>query len=447
MSAMALSNPSPAAVKGNRPNVVFILTDDQRSDTIAALGNPRIQTPNLDRLVKTGFVFNRAYCMGSQISAVCMPSRTQILTGMSQFRAKDAPSGTDPGRYTFPRAMKEAGYTTMRTGKFGNHPTMICAEFDRYIQIRRHTTCTEEHTNNGIEFIRENAGKRAFFLLLAYAAPHDPQPAPQEYRDLYRAGDMALSPNFLPFHPFDIGEPPGRDELTLGWPRTRENVSGKMARYYASITYADAQIGRILDVLGETGQAGNTFLVFASDNGLSLGDHGLLGKQNLYESGGMHVPLLFAGPGIPAGSTDALVYLFDVYPTVCDLAGISVPRRIDGRSLSPVIHGRGKSVRDTVFCAYKDVQRSLRDDRWKLYRYPKINKTQLFDLRNDPHEIKDLADDPEHAGRIKKMTSLLAEAQEQFDDTAPLSSESPARAEADLDYYLKFNPRVDPDSQ
>ena len=245
---------------------------------------------------------------------------------------------------------------------------------------------------------------------------------------MYKAQDIPDPVDMLPFHPFDNGDMLVRDEQTLPWPRTRENVTGKIARYYASITWMDHEIGRILDALQASGEASNTIVVFAGDNGLSLGEHGLLGKQNLYEYGGMHVPLLFAGPGVTNGSTQSFAYLMDVFATVCDLAGIQKPDGLDSRSLAPVLHDPSASVRDRILTAYCGVQRSIRDRQWKLIRYPHIDKTQLFDLAADPHELKDLSADPAHKAELARMMDLLKETQTEFGDRAPLSVANPKPA-------------------
>ncbi len=173
----------------------------------------------------------------------------------------------------------------------------------------------------------------------------------------------------------------------------------------------------------------NTIFIVASDNGLSLGEHGLIGKQNIYESGGMQVPLLFAGPGIKQGETEALAYLYDVYPTMCQLAGIPVPEGLDAKSLVPVIKGEQPRVRDVLVSAYMDCQRSIRDERWKLIRYPLIDKTQLFDLQADPHEMTDLSANPEHAAKIAELTALLETTRQELGDTAPLVVANPQKAE------------------
>jgi arylsulfatase A-like enzyme len=173
-------------------------------------------------------------------------------------------------------------------------------------------------------------------------------------------------------------------------------------------------------------------VIFSSDQGLAVGGrHGLMGKQNLYE----HVkpPLIFAGPGIPHGQSDALVYLHDLFPTICDLAGAPTPAVVEGRSLLPVIRGRQARVRDRLFGAYRDCQRMVRDERWKLLEYNAGGErnTQLFDLQNDPDELHNLAADPQQAEQLARLRALLVAAQKQFDDPCPwfLTQIAPARAQ------------------
>jgi arylsulfatase A-like enzyme len=174
-----------------------------------------------------------------------------------------------------------------------------------------------------------------------------------------------------------------------------------------------------------SGLFGNTLFVFSSDNGLALGSHGLMGKQSLYEHS-MKVPLILTGPGIRKGSSDALVYLMDLFPTLVDLVGAPIPPGLDGVSLKPILTGRSPKVRDTLFTAYRDVQRAIRDERWKLIVYPRINRKQLFDLKNDPEETRDLAGDPRYASIIERLMNQLRQWQQRFSDSVPLSSERPA---------------------
>ena len=168
------------------------------------------------------------------------------------------------------------------------------------------------------------------------------------------------------------------------------------------------------------GEWANSILLFTGDNGLSLGEHGLFGKQNLYEFGGMHVPCVIAGPGIPQARSDALVYLMDLFPTCTDFAGAPLPAGIEGRSLAPVIRGEVSGVRDVLYTAYRDVQRSVRDARWKLIRYPLVDQTQLFDLKADPHEQDNLAGQPAHAAKVAEMMTRLEEEMRRYGDQAPL---------------------------
>ena len=202
-----------------------------------------------------------------------------------------------------------------------------------------------------------------------------------------------------------------RDEKLAPWPRTPADTRQQLADYYACVSCLDHHVGRIFQTLRELGQLDHTIIIFSGDNGLSLGEHGLFGKQNLYEFGGMHVPLVFAGPGIPTGRSDALVYLLDLFPTFCEFAGAPLPPGVEGKSLVPVIRGQTPKVRDSLYTAYRDCQRAVRDDRWKLIRYPLVNQTQLFDLQADPHELQNLADDPAHAAKVAELTALLQQAQ------------------------------------
>ena len=430
IAAATSASCSPAAEPPTKPNVVFLLADDLRPDGLAALGNKVVKTPHFDSIVGRGVIFRHAYTMGSMIGAVCTPSRTMLLTGQSMFRAENKASENDPATFTFPRAMHEAGYATIHAGKFENSPKKITNEFDKTYDAG-HADANADKVIDfiGRNFSGENAAKKPLFVYFAPHEPHDPQFATDEFYKRYDPKEIPLPAAFAPFHPFDDGEMTVRDEQTLPWPRTRENVTGKLARYYASTSYLDAQVGRLLDALRKVGQFDNTIFIVAGDNGLSLGEHGLLGKQNLYEFGGMHVPLVFAGPGIAKGESGTLAYLMDVFPTVCELAGIPTPQRVEGKSLAPVIHGRSPRVREYAFTAYAKCQRAIRDERWKLIRYPLIDKTQLFDLNNDPHEEHDLASQPEHSERIKQLMGELEKSQRDLDDKIPLTVENPKPAE------------------
>jgi len=422
-AALATGGRLWASSEPNKPNILFFFTDDQRWDTIGALGNPEIRTPHLDRLVAEGFHFNNAYCMGSTVGAVCLPSRTMLATGRSLWRIPDNPRAKTPppGVPLLPVLLNEAGYVTFHSGKAGNACTFSNALFQTNIETRnRSAESATEHAENAIKFLRTHDGKKPFFIYLAPPVPHDPRLAPGEFTKLYDPTRITLSKNFMPRHPFDNGELMIRDEKLASHPRTPEEMRRHLADYYATISHMDHEVGRVLDTVRERGWADNTIVIYSSDQGLAVGgQHGLMGKQNLYE----HVkpPLIFAGPRIPHGQSDALVYLYDLLPTICDLASTETPAVVEGRSLMPVIAGRQSRVREWLFGAYKDCQRMVRDERWKLIEYNAngVRNTQLFDLQNDPDELHNLAADPGHAEQLARLRALLLEGQRQFDDPCP----------------------------
>jgi arylsulfatase A-like enzyme len=429
---------------GRRPNVLFILTDDQRQDTIAALGNRHIVTPNLDGLVRSGVNFRNAYCMGGFVGAVCLPARMMLLRGRAWFSVRRQ----SPEAPNFPKSMNEAGYLTYFLGKSGNsdketqkHFTYCNYLAPNDMAVRLSGKPDWQLAEQAIAFLRKwksdpavSQGK-PFFMYLAGASPHDPRVAPQEYLNRYDPNKIPLPPNFRPYHPFNNGELLVRDEHLAAWPRTAAEIRRHLQAYYAVITYQDEQLGRIFRTLREIGEYDNTIIIFSSDQGIAIGSHGLMGKQNLYEHS-MRAPLIFAGPGIPKGKTvDAFCYHFDIYPTVCDLVGAPVPGSLEGKSLAPILRGQTSSVRDTIFLAYKDIQRAVRRGPWKLIRYPIVNRAQLFNLDEDPYETRDLSGDPSHASKIRELMELMAQQQKVYGDTDPLVVPKPESADVDLDFF------------
>jgi arylsulfatase A-like enzyme len=223
-------------------------------------------------------------------------------------------------------------------------------------------------------------------------------------------------------HPFNNGEMKVRDEALAPWPRTPEVVREHIAAYYAMITHVDHHMGRVLKALEESGHAENTIVVFAADNGLAVGQHGLFGKQNMYEHS-VRVPLVIGGPGLPKGKrNEAYAYLFDLFPTLFELTGATAPSTVEGVSLVPLIRGRQAKVRDSMFHAYRTFQRAVKDERYKLIRYCVNGKktTQLFDLKTDPLERQNLAGDPAHSARMEALNRLLKEWMTKTDDIVPL---------------------------
>lgn len=454
-SVLALAlvlTPMPGAARGtaegaSRPNVLFLYSDDHRADAIGALGNPAVRTPRLDELARRGTILTRAYCNGSNQGAVCVPSRAMLMTGRGLFRVDMKMEGQG----TWPQAFGAAGYDTFATGKWHNGPKSLCKSFqkaeavffggmgDPYKLPLRDMApdgslgddrpsgahSVEVFADAASRFIRDHRGDSPFLCYVAFNAPHDPRVAPAEYRAKYRDDSIPLPADFLPEHPFDNGELLIRDERLAPWPRTPEVVRRHLADYYAAIEHLDAQVGRILDALRDSGRQDDTLVVFAGDHGLAIGSHGLLGKQNLYEHS-MRSPAILAGPGVPAGrEVDALAYLHDLFPTLGELAGVAGPEGSEGLSLVPVLDGREPSRRADLFTAYRDLQRAICDDRWKLIAYPRINKVQLFDLASDPHELHDLAADPARAAELDRLAALLRRRQAEAGDDLPLRSEHP----------------------
>jgi len=314
--------PRPAAGAGKPssprpPSVLVILSDDQRADTIHALGNEAIRTPALDSLVARGTVFDRAYCMGSMQPAVCVPSRAMLLSGRSLFHADPHLSGCE----TWPEQFERAGYRTFVTGKWHNGaesvhrcfaegdavflggmhdqrsvPTVSFRDHGKPAADARHALHSSELFGNAAERFVQRLGDEPFFAWVSFTAPHDPRQAPDAFRARWNGREPPPPANFLPEHPFDNGELEIRDELTLLRPRTRADISKALADYHACVEAMDDRIGRILAALEAKGRLSDTIVLFTSDHGLALGSHGLLGKQNLYEHS-MRSPAIPRRPG------------------------------------------------------------------------------------------------------------------------------------------------------
>jgi arylsulfatase A-like enzyme len=235
---------------------------------------------------------------------------------------------------------------------------------------------------------------------------------------MYDPEEIPVPDNFMPEHPFDNGELKIRDEQLEEWPRTEEAIQQHIADYYGMISHIDQHIGRIMETLWETGHLDNTIIVFAGDNGLALGQHGLMGKQNLYEHS-IHVPLIFAGVGIPEREKrEEFAYLQDIYPTLCDLIGIPPPDTVEGHSLRQIIQDDSTGDRAQMYYAYMAYQRAVRDGDLKLIEYAVDGnrQTQLFNLQEDPWELNDLSDDPEYQEDVERLRQSMIALKEQYDD-------------------------------
>jgi arylsulfatase A-like enzyme len=260
----------------------------------------------------------------------------------------------------------------------------------------------------------QNAPKdRPWFVHVNFAFPHDPRQWPVGMKNHYDPAKMLLPANFIAKHPFDHGNIDGRDEQLLPTPRTETAVREELALYYAMITDLDTQFGRILAALPSFEK---TIIIFTADQGLALGSHGLLGKQNQYEHS-IRSPLIIRGPGLPKNErSSALVTLHDLFPTLCELSGIEIPRSVTGKNFEPLLRHQTGRVHDFVTGMFTNTQRMICDERWEFVLYPKANCEQLFDLKNDPHELHNLSADAVHVTKRDEMRARLQAWREANDD-------------------------------
>ena len=477
-----------------RPNILWICTDQQRYDTIGALGNLHVDTPNLDRLVGEGVAFTHAYCQ----SPICTPSRASFLTGMYPSRVHVNGNGNERFPDTPPLVTKllaEVGYDCGLIGKlhlagaYGRIEPRV-ADGYRYWQyshaprddwptghdyadwVRAKGYSLKELTKSPegvpaelhqttwcadktIDFITRQASAPWLASVNIYD-PHPPFNPPQAYRDQF---DPESIPGPL-FRPSDLAQQAalsavdfqskGRDPMELDirlpalspasgpGPQAAAHVGARDAKtltaaYYAMIKLIDDQIGRILDVLEQTGQRQNTVVIFMSDHGEMLGDHGLIQKGCRFYEGLVRVPLIWSWPAVFSDrrKDDGLVELTDIAPTLLELAGVEAPEEMQGYSLAPLLRGTDSesSRRTWVRCEYYNAldlpdgtyATMYRDERYKLVVYHGHGLGELYDLVDDPHEFDNLWDSPAY-GNIK-----LTLMQRSFDESMLAMDPGPRR--------------------
>lgn len=464
-SARAASDPNPFAAPGKeRPNFLMLFADDMTFRALSAVGQLEVKTPNLDRLAARGVMFRRAFIQGGTSGAVCVASRAMLMTGRYLWTSGNRDGNcarSDSTLYPlWGQVLADAGYQTYAVGKWHNGP----ATLEKGFQTTSPTFLggmLESTVDKGAAYFRPAPGNpwtpddpkwkghwmmvdgkvvhsseywadaairdleeasrtdRPFFIYVAFNAPHDPRQAPRRFLDLYPHESLRVPWNTIGRHPFDLREFDGRDEILAPYPRTREIVQVHLQEYYAIISHLDAQVGRILDALDRSSRGNNTTVIFSADNGLAVGQHGLLGKQSLYEHS-IRIPLLIAGPGIPQGKKiDALVYMQGLFATTCEMARVRVPETVQFPSLVPLITGKATKLFDDLYGAYVDRQRMVRTDRWKLILTPDAEMVQLFDVENDPWETTNLAFHPAHAHRIAELYDRLKAWMKRVDDPMP----------------------------
>lgn len=471
-----------------RPNILFIITDDQSPWTLKAYGNELCQTPNIDRLAADGMVLDAAHHMGSWSGAVCKPSRTMIQTSFNVWRTEEPTKGVrninpetyvhepekwmaeikegDAEYYSMPVVFHRAAYSTFRTCKIGNSMERA----NRLYMGRRDASKNEGNDEGGswwhgeqvMDFLRSREAAEdqdPFMIFFGFTHPHDPRYGKSELLDKYGAVNEfkdslpnpkspPLQENWLPAHPFHHGHPGLRDEERVQGimgKRDEATIRNELGREYACIENIDRQIGVVLDKLEEMGELDNTYIFFTADHGIAVGRHGLTGKQNLYEHT-WRVPFIARGPGIKPGSrAPGNIYLMDVLPTLCELAGIEKAECMDGQSFRPVLLGEKESIRDVMYGVYsggtKPGMRAVKKGPWKLIKYDvldgQVRETQLFNLDENPNEyllqhhdpaveahtgVKpgpgqvNLADDPAYAAKRLEMEALLLEEMTRWGD-------------------------------
>ena len=448
-----------------KPNVLFLLTDDQRYGTIHALGNNEIITPNMDRLVEMGTSFLNAHIPGGTTSAVCMPSRAMINSGKNIFYLEECGKNIPESHITMGQTFLNNGYHCFETGKWHNGTKSFARSFDygeniffggmwdhwnvpvsdfrkdgnydhfinfvpnfsanmtpvKVIADRIHAGVhsTNLFSESAIKFLNEYNYSAPFFMYVSFLAPHDPRTMPEEFRNMYDPEKITLPPNFQEMPSFDFGwNAKGRDETTEAYPRKPDKIKKHIADYYAMISHIDSQIGSILKCLEDRGLLDNTIIVFAGDNGLAIGQHGLMGKQNLYEHS-IKLPLVICGPGIPKNQIrNGYVYLQDIYPTLCDLCDLETPASVDGISFAPMFNNSAYISREDIYLVFQARIRGLIRNDMKLleYRSEQIKLTQLFDLRSDPWEMNNLAGTVGSEGLIADLRSRMEEYRDDWNE-------------------------------
>ncbi|HBE68893.1 MAG TPA: choline-sulfatase [Planctomycetaceae bacterium] len=450
-----ISNRDPGRPTADAPNILFIFADDQCFDTIAALGNEEVLTPNLDKLARRGVSFRNAYNMGGWNGAICVASRTMMNTGRFLWNAhetnKSLKQEAQAGRL-LSLQLSRGGYETFFSGKW--HVSVDANEvFDHVKHVRPGMPKTvqasyqrpndkgdwtpwdksiggfweggkhwsEVLVDDAEEFMTIAAGsQKPFFMYLAFNAPHDPRQSPREFIDMYDVDRIEVPKNMLPEYPHMKIMGAGRslrDEKLAPWPRTAAAVKLHRQEYFALITHMDRQIGRILESLKSNGLDENTYIVFTADHGLACGQHGLLGKQNMYEHS-MKAPLLVVGPGIPSGKQiETPVYIQDFATTAVDWAGIQKPDHFEFKSLLPIINGDKQVQYEHIYGAYiKDKQRMIREGDYKLIYYPGGDIYRLFNVAADPHEMHDLAESKSQAPRLAELKLKLEQLMKEMND-------------------------------
>lgn len=453
--------------KEKRPNFLFVLVDDQSPFDLKIYDSESIlETPNIDKLAEDGMVFESARHMGSWSGAVCTPSRHMIMSGRTLWhlpsRDKGFQNPNNPDSLetqTIGAVFNRAGYKTMRTCKKGNSYPAANEQFTVVNDATKRGGTEESgsawHANQVLNYLNDRENNQEtdpFFIYFGFSHPHDTRDGIPELLAKYGAVNHTdensippanpkqppLQENYLSTHPFFHGHPKLRDEERVSgvWKnRDEQTIRNELGREYACVENIDIQLGKVLKKLDKMGELDNTYIIYTSDHGIAIGRHGLMGKQNLYEHT-WRVPFIVKGPGINSGKrVQGNIYLLDILPTLCDLAGIKIPNTVNGISFKAVLKEEKNSIRDIMYGVYcggtKPGMRCVKKGDWKLIKYDLMNgairETQLFNLSKNPNEYlsvhnksgemeTNLADNSKYAEKLAEMEALLLEQMEYNDD-------------------------------
>jgi len=446
-----VSHAAQTTPEHNHPNIVFLMTDDQRWDAMGCMGNRVIQTPQMDRLASDGVLFTNCFVTTS----ICCVSRASVLTGQHARRHGVSGLGEDNNCFrktlsaesmaqTYPALLRKVGYSTGFVGKWGigHRKPLPVDQFDywrgfdgqgSYFDTKGDTTkehLTARMGKQAAEFITQSAkANKPFCLSVSFKAPHAWRSSgrvwtewDRKYADLYEGKPMPVGKTATPemyekLHPIlkrSFGGPDGKK-----WVNDREELDFQLRGYYRLITGVDAALGTIRNALKDLGIAENTIIIFTSDNGHLFGDHGLHGKWVMYEES-IRVPLIIYDPRLPKSLQSSrraeMVLNIDMAPTILEMAGLPIPNDVQGRSLTAVLRKTAKSWRSEFF--YEHAFRAdgnlahvegIRTHRWKYTRYVNTDPVfeELFDLKQDPHEENNLAHDPAYKPQRDKLRGML----------------------------------------
>ena len=439
-----------------RPNILFILTDDQRYDAMGFMGRPSfLKTPNLDRLAREGAHVRNAFVTTS----LCSPSRACFLTGTYAHKhgvVNNEGTDPDPSCPTFPFLLQKAGYETAYVGKWHMAPKADPRPgFDYWLSFvgqgvyenpklnengrsfQAEGYMTDLLTGYAVNWLKRKRDK-PFCMVLAHKAVHGPFTPPTRHKDAFPDAEIPEPTSYK--DTFEDKPEWMRRAFTLGMRREqwvasqdkpipkkieRKPWNGKgMLDYYRTILGIDDSVGQVLDTLESTGQLDNTVIVFAGDNGYFVGEHGLGDKRLMFEES-IRIPFLVRYPKLvkPGSRVDETVLNIDLAPTLLDLAGAKIPRGMQGRSMAPVLKGK-KSSRDSFLYEYfreawacgLPLMLGVRTNRWKYCSYPDIQDIdELYDLQTDPIEMHNLSQDPAYADRVKEMRKELERLKKETD--------------------------------